>query len=196
MKQFYVIGFLMLMVCNFALAQKTQHTSFPEMPIDENTKLVTYRKVVQQTGNSEVLYERALKWANTYYSNPTIVITKADKNNKVIECVSNIKISSLAKDGKTWTAAGFVYYTLSIEAKDNRYRYTITDIHKRESARFPIEKWLDNLPIEGDVSESAGQHDLLCDIVMQSPDMIFVENNANAPKIIRIICKVFACSIW
>lgn len=144
MKQFYVIGFLMLMVCDFALAQKTQHTSFPEMPIDENTKLVTYRKVVQQTGNSEVLYERALKWANTYYSNPTIVITKADKNNKVIECVSNIKISSLAKDGKTWTAAGFVYYTLSIEAKDNRYRYTITDIHKRESARFPIEKWLDN----------------------------------------------------
>ena len=85
MKQFYVIGFLMLMVCNFALAQKTQHTSFPEMPIDENTKLVTYRKVVQQTGNSEVLYERALKWSNTYYSNPTIVITKADKNNKVIE---------------------------------------------------------------------------------------------------------------
>ena len=54
-----------------------------------------------------------------------------------------------------------------------------------------IEKWLDNLPIEGDVSESAGQHDLLCDIVMQSPDMIFGENNANAPKIIRIICKVY-----
>ena len=54
-----------------------------------------------------------------------------------------------------------------------------------------IEKWLYNLPIEGDVSESAGQHDLLCDIVMQSPDMIFGENNSNAPKIIQIICKIY-----
>ena len=54
-----------------------------------------------------------------------------------------------------------------------------------------IEKWLNNLPIKGDISESAGQHDLLCDIVMQSPDMIFGENNCNVPKIIRIICKVY-----
>jgi hypothetical protein len=54
-----------------------------------------------------------------------------------------------------------------------------------------IEKWLNNLPIKGDISESAGQHDLLCDIVLQSPDMIFGDNNSNLPKIIRIICKVY-----
>ena len=54
-----------------------------------------------------------------------------------------------------------------------------------------IEKWLNNLPIKGDISESAGQHDLLCDIVIQSPDMIFGDNNCNVPKIIRIICKVY-----
>ena len=54
-----------------------------------------------------------------------------------------------------------------------------------------IEKWLNNLPIIGDVSESAGQHDLLCDIVIQSPDMIFGENNANVPKIIRVLCHVY-----
>ena len=54
-----------------------------------------------------------------------------------------------------------------------------------------IEKWLNHLPIEGDISESAGQHDLLCDIVIQSPDMIFGDNNVNIPKIIRILCKVY-----
>ena len=53
-----------------------------------------------------------------------------------------------------------------------------------------IEKWLNNLPITGDVTESAGQHDLLCDIVLQSSDMITGENNANVPKIIRILCHV------
>ena len=54
-----------------------------------------------------------------------------------------------------------------------------------------ISKWLYNLPIQGDISESPGQHDLLCDIVMNSPDMIFGDKNANVPKIIRILCKVY-----
>ncbi len=142
-------GFLFIMVCVFPfvgslMAQKTQHNDFPNMPIDENTKLVTYREVVQQQGNSSVLYDRAVKWANGYFSNPMVAIKKTDQNNTTLVCESNIKISTLAKDGKTWTAAGFVYYTLTIEAKENRYRYTITDIYKKESARFPIEKWLDN----------------------------------------------------
>ena len=54
-----------------------------------------------------------------------------------------------------------------------------------------IQKWLNYLPIKEDISESPGQHDLLCDIVMQSPDMIFGENNSNVPKIIRILCEVY-----
>ena len=54
-----------------------------------------------------------------------------------------------------------------------------------------IQKWLYNLPIKGDVSESAGQHDLLCDIILSSSDMIFGDNNANVPKIINILCKVY-----
>jgi len=54
-----------------------------------------------------------------------------------------------------------------------------------------IQKWLNNLPIKGDISESAGQHDLLCDIILSSSDMIFGDNNANVPKIINILCKVY-----
>ena len=53
-----------------------------------------------------------------------------------------------------------------------------------------INKWLYNLPITGDIAESAGQHDLLCDIVIQSPDMVFGNDNINVPKIIQILCKV------
>ena len=123
--------------------QKTQYTTFPDMPIDENTKLVTYKKVVQMRAAPSELYDRAYAWANKYYKNPTTVIKRADKSSGELECVSNIPIYTLAKDGVTRTSAGYVYYTLTIEARDNRYRYTITDIHKRESAQFPIEKWLD-----------------------------------------------------
>ena len=132
-----------LSILGSLMAQKTQYNDFPNMPIDENTKLVSYREVVQQPGSSTVLYDRAVKWANGYFSNPMVAIKKADKDNTTLVCESNIKISTLSKDGKTFQAAGFVYYTLTIEAKENRYRYTITDIYKKESARFPIEKWLD-----------------------------------------------------
>jgi hypothetical protein len=126
-----------------SLGQKTVHNTFPDMPIDENTKLVSYKKVVQMKGTSDELYNRAYAWANKYYKNPIVVIKKADKSKGELECVSNIPIYTLDKDGVTKVNAGYVYYTLTIEAKENRYRYTITELHKRESAQFPIEKWLD-----------------------------------------------------
>jgi len=53
-----------------------------------------------------------------------------------------------------------------------------------------INKWLYKLPIVTDLTESAGQHGLLCDIVINMPDMIFGENNKNVPHIIRTLCKV------
>ncbi len=134
---------LMLFPLTF-MGQKTVHNDFPDMPIDENTNLVSYREVVQMTGSSEVLYERALAWANKYYKNPMAVIKKKDPQSGIIECVSNIPIYTLAKDGITKVNAGYVYYTLTIEARESRYRYTITDIYKKEQAQYPIEKWLDN----------------------------------------------------
>ena len=136
-----VFAAIALPICLFG--QKTVHTTFPDMPIDENTKLVAYKKVVQMQGSSAILYERALAWANKYYKNPVVAIKKSDKSKGELECVSNIPIYTLDKDGVTKANAGYVYYTLTIEAREGRYRYTITNIHKREQAQFPIEKWLD-----------------------------------------------------
>ena len=126
-----------------AWGQKTTYNSFPDMPRDENTKLVTYKGVVNQQGTSDVLYERAVKWANKYFSNPSAVIQKADKAGSVLTCLVSTKITTLSNDGKTSVMAGMVYYTLTIEAREGRYRYIITDIHKREQVQYPIEKWFD-----------------------------------------------------
>ena len=144
LRRFLVVGIVLfsgLTVCG--QKPKSVHNSFPPdmQPFDENTKLVTYKEVVQQKGSSETLYERALKWANTYYNNPTAV--KKDAVAGVIVCVSNIGIKTLSGDGKTFTPVGVVSYTLTIEAREGRYRYIITDLYKRESTRFPIERWFD-----------------------------------------------------
>ena len=50
--------------------------------------------------------------------------------------------------------------------------------------------WIDNLPITGDLVESAGQHEILCDDILKSSEIVFGENNKNVPKIIRILCKI------
>jgi hypothetical protein len=142
--KFSSIVFAIAMFPLCSLGQKTVYSSFPDMPVDENTKLVTYKNVVQMKGTSAELYDRAYRWVNKYYKNPTGVIKKADKQQGILECVSNIPIYTLAKDGTTRVSAGYVYYTLTIEARENRYRYTITNLYKKEQAQFPIEKWLDS----------------------------------------------------
>lgn len=141
-KTFAVVA-IALFAGQMAWGQKTVYNSFPDMEIDENTQLVTYKGVVNQQGTSEVLYERAVKWANKYFSNPMAVIKSADKIKATLVCQPSIKISTLSNDGKTSVMAGMVYYTLTIETRENRYRYTITEIHKREQVQYPIEKWLD-----------------------------------------------------
>jgi len=132
----------------FFMGQKTVHTTFPDMPIDENTKLVTYKEVVNMSGTPDILFERALKWANKHYANPSGVIRVKDKEKGIVECVSNISIYTLSSDGKSRVSAGNVYYTLTIEARDNRYRYTITNLYKKEQAQFPIERWFDTTRTE------------------------------------------------
>ena len=163
------------------LGQKTVHTDFPDMPIDENTKLVSYKKVVQMQGGSEELYNRAVAWANKYYKNPIVAIKRADKTKGELECVSNIPIYTLDKDGVTKVNAGYVYYTLTIEARENRYRYTITDMYKKEQAQFPIEKWLDKSRPEWTAVryDHLYQIDEAVNVLMQS-----IEEGMLPPKVI------------
>jgi len=126
------------------LAQKKGEAVAPSLPIDEHTKLITYQDVIQMKGTPDTLYQRAYEWAKKYYQNPTQVIKVADANKKVIECVSNVKITTPSRDGKTQVAAGYVYYNLRIEARQDRYRYTITNFNLRGVANQPIEIWFDS----------------------------------------------------
>ena len=66
---------------------------------------------------------------------------------------------------------------------------------KYHGTHFPnlkemIAQWLQYLPITHDIGECPGMHGLLCDIIINSASVIFGENNANVPKIIRVLCKI------
>src|SRR5262249_39831817 len=65
-----------------AVAQQKDAVKAPDMPIDPDTKLITYTAVVEvKDVNKAELYRRALGWYNTFYKNPAEVIREKDSVN-------------------------------------------------------------------------------------------------------------------
>ncbi|MBK8845807.1 MAG: DUF4468 domain-containing protein [Bacteroidetes bacterium] len=137
-----LIIILLTFVCMQVNAQSKPET---EMPIDETTKLVTYTNVIEMPDNDKgKVYDKALAWANAFYKNPTDVIRDKDVASGIIICKARFKIMNVPKKRSDITTdAGMVQYTLKIEMKDNRYKYTLTDINWKQVSYYAIERWMD-----------------------------------------------------
>lgn len=129
-----IIYLLALTVAN---AQEAGFT----IPIDPDTKLITYKEVVTVPGTPSELFNRAIEWINKQYKNPTDATKVRNPATGLIEIIHRIEITKEDK-GVTRTA-GIIDYSMKIELKDGRYRYTITNFNLRDASRQPIEKWLD-----------------------------------------------------
>jgi len=72
-------------------------TSSAVLPIDPDTKKITYRDIVTQEGNPGYLYDKAIQWFNYYYLSPASVFrSRTGSTGKL----------------KAWDACGFVMLTL------------------------------------------------------------------------------------
>ncbi|MFH1161072.1 MAG: DUF4468 domain-containing protein, partial [bacterium] len=85
---------------------------------------------------------KAMEWFNYYYPNPTSLFNVQDKVNGKLEGTGRMNIYFTDKSG-TKITGGQVLYTIRLEFKDNRYRYTLTDFNLKTTSRYPLEKWLD-----------------------------------------------------
>lgn len=123
-------------------AQKNEPLVVPDLPIDENTKLITFQERIDEKGTPQELYDRAMVWVKQYYKNTAEVIKSSDRDKAVIELRSSVKIFNVMKDG-TKVLKNIVYYNFKIECRQDRYRYTITNFNEKAEAASPIEYWLD-----------------------------------------------------
>lgn len=126
----------------YLLGQKDVVYVMPDLPVDETTKLITYKDVVNEKGSPQELYDRAMDWVKTYYKNTAEVIKSSDREKGVIELRSSVKIHNVMKDGSK-VYKNIVYYNFKIECRQDRYRYTITDFNEKAAAAAPIEIWFD-----------------------------------------------------
>lgn len=133
---------LFVVATTLCFAQKNKLPEEPALPIDENTKLVTYKDVVKEPGTPQELYDRAMVWVKNFYKNTAEVIKSSDRDKAVIEMRSSVRIYGKQKDG-TPHFRNIVYYNFKLECRDGRYRYTITDFNEKATAAAPIEVWFD-----------------------------------------------------
>lgn len=133
---------LFTLAFNFLQAQEIKT---PKMPVNDETKLISYTKVVETTGvNKGDLYDRAFAWLSVYYKNPTDVLREKDRDAGTMLIKARFKISNpFDKKNQVASPAGDVQYSLKLEFKEGKFRYTLTEINWKQQSYFAAEKWLD-----------------------------------------------------
>lgn len=138
------LGLLGGLLCfNVAVLAQTEETSV-RLPMDEKSGLVSYKSVNESAGTpAGELYRRSLRWANSYYKNPADVIRERDSLAGKVVCKARYKIMNPADKKGLQTDGGIVMYTLTLQFKEGRYRYEMTEINWKQTSYYPIEKWMD-----------------------------------------------------
>ena len=174
---------LLVLICGIffvCFAQKDNALVAPDLPIDEDSKLVTYKEVVQQKGTPQELYDRAMEWIKFFYKNTGEIIKDSSRTAGVINMRSSVRIYFKQKDG-TLHFKNIVYYNFKLECRQDRYRYTITDFNEKAVAAAPIEIWLDTENPTWDAS----QYDFLTQIDEQINKLIESLEEGMYPKPIK-----------
>ena len=138
MKRYVALIFL-LITGYFSFGQTNNPT--PQIPVDPDSKLIMYKEVVEQEGVKDILYDRGASWFSSFYKSPSSVLKIQDKVNGKLEGLGRFVISYVDEQGLK-KDAGMIQYTIKLELKDNKYRYTLTDFNLKAASRSPIEKWM------------------------------------------------------
>jgi hypothetical protein len=132
-----MIAIVLLITTSGLKAQDIQAT----VPVDPDTKLITYKEVVTVPGNPGELFNRAIEWINKQYKNPADATKVRNPQTGLIEIIHRIELTK--DDNGVMRPAGIVDYSMKLEMKEGRYRYTITNFNYKDVSRKPIEYWMD-----------------------------------------------------
>jgi len=145
----FVLAVLFTFIYSAGFSQEKTVTPAPQLPVDPESKLITYTELVEVPGvNQKDLYKRAHKWFKSYYKNPADVMREVDSTGYKIVGVHRFKITkdvpaAKKNDPPIKNEAGMVNYSITVAAKDGKYRYEISKINWKQTSNYPAEKWLD-----------------------------------------------------
>lgn len=115
-----------------------------KVPVDSITGKITYEGVVDVKGVAAgELYQRINAWFQSYYKNPTEVIRENDSTNHKMIGKPRFRLSNLPDKNGVKTDGGVTQYTITVAAKDGRFKYEITEVNWKQLSVFPSERWMD-----------------------------------------------------
>jgi hypothetical protein len=136
-----VIFFAGLSIVSFA--QKAPLATPYAVPLDTVTKKITYDGVVEvKNASAEELYKRFNDWFHSYYKNPTEVIRENDSIKFMMVGKPRFRITDLKPNDAGKTDGGIVQYTITVAAKNGRFRYELTDFNWKQTSYYACEQWL------------------------------------------------------
>jgi len=133
---FTSISLLLMVFSNAVFAQ------IKTIPFDAEAKKIKFQQVIEEEADQMELFNRCIFWLNDYYKDPVRVTTVRDAPSGKIMGKHTIRLKYTDDNGIEQTGPT-VIYEFTVEVKDNRYRYTITDLLLKTASRFEIERWLD-----------------------------------------------------
>lgn len=139
------IGTMLVLVMLIKIAGAQNDKATIKMPMSEETKLVTYSEVVITNGYGKAeLYDKAFAWLSAFYKNPADVLREKDRDAGTMELKARFKIfNPIVKKNDVATPAGDVQYSLNLDFKEGKFRYTLTAINWKQASYYPIERWMD-----------------------------------------------------
>lgn len=109
------------------------------VPINEKTQKICFQKVIPTQGTQDEVYNRIYgDFMNSYYKNPSSVIQSND--GRVIKGKHHFQVDNGDPVQSKWP---WVIYRFTIEVREGRVRYTITDFMQKTQSNHPVEEWLD-----------------------------------------------------
>ncbi|MFN3402956.1 MAG: DUF4468 domain-containing protein [Cytophagaceae bacterium] len=156
----YILGFLLFSLISFSYAQN--------LPLDPETKKITYSEVVNLEGNKDELYQRAKNWAlsNGYKA-------KVDSKEEGRFVATGQMSVTYPSPVRGMNHTGVVKFLLTISVKDGKYKYDLTEfIHESQKGNGG--------KLEGDMPE-CGKYTLTLD----GWKVIKTKTSEEAPKIIN-----------
>ena len=131
MKKFFLLC-AAIMIATVTFAQSS------DLPIDMKTEKICFREVIKTVGSPEDVYNRIYsKFINSYYKSPTSILTQNDQ--KTLKGKHQFQLDNGDPVKSKWP---WVTYHFTIEIREGRVRYTLTDFMQKTQSTHPCEEWL------------------------------------------------------
>jgi len=126
-----------------AYSQKGEEYPEVNVPIDSETKLITYSNVVEFGANKDELFEKANAWFHSYFKNPTGVIRERDAAKGEIMGKHQMRIFNPHDKKGVQTMKGIIMYSVTVQTRDNRARIILNEFNIRSNSYTAIDDWAD-----------------------------------------------------